>query len=340
MVLEGDQMNRKPQGWKNESARHSLASRGVKTSGFQSRTRILPIYRFRDVKYYRDDRLREFRNVDNPHDVIPFDCYEGRVLQMKTSGRQDITERVNIHGMDVSRWRCPRCHRGLRGGDTCSIHGRIPGGEGVDIIKSPRAQDYAIYYRVTNELSKQRSLSVKQLAKRIGIDELILIEHLDKIDPYDGRTYRESYMEDFDLKSSGRMIERRDQPYDFDYDFDYDFKEEWEREHHTARGDPIVIDIKGRGSFDGDLRISLEGAEELLPLLQSRGVAMQAISAFNSSSGTQKIEGRIKGVDVDVKVTHPGEDLYHVEGDMGYHIDRTFTRKELKGFYSKVKELM
>ena len=107
-----------------------------------------------------------------------------------------------------------------------------------------------------------------------------------------------------------------------------------------SSGNPIVLDISGRGSFDGDLRISLEGAEELAPLLMSRGVAMQALSAFNSTSGTQKIDGRIKGVDVDLKITHPGENLYHVEGDMYYHIDRTFTRKELKGFYGKVKRLM
>lgn len=128
--------------------------------------------------------------------------------------------------------------------------------------------------------------------------------------------------------------------YDYDHDYDYDFKEEWEREQRKAQGDPIVLDISGRGSFDGDLRISLEGVEELAPLLKSRGVRMQALSAFNSTSGTQKIEGRIEGVDVDLKITHPGEDLYHVEGDMYYHIDRTFTRKELKGFYGKVKRLM
>jgi len=107
-----------------------------------------------------------------------------------------------------------------------------------------------------------------------------------------------------------------------------------------SSGRPITLGISGRGSFDGDLKITLEGAEELAPLLQSRGVAMQAWSAFKSNSGTQKINGRIKGVDVDLKVTQPGKDLYHVEGDMFYHIDRTFTKEELTGFYEKVKRLM
>lgn len=107
-----------------------------------------------------------------------------------------------------------------------------------------------------------------------------------------------------------------------------------------AGGDPIVLGIKGRGSFDGDVKITLEGADELLPLLQSRGVRTQALKAFNSSSGTQTIEGSIEGVEVNLTVTHPGENLYHVEGDLYYHIDRTFTRKELMGFYDKAKRLM
>ena len=228
---------------------------------------------------------------------------------IRTTDRSRVKSsvRVDIHGMNVSRWRCPECYRGLKDGTTCPVHGRTFRGEAVDILKDPRAQDYAIYYRAKRELSENPNLSIGQLAKGIGINELIFREHMEHIDLYDDRTYRESYLKDFGFRASGR---------------------------------PIVLGIKGQGSFDGEVEISLEGAEELLPLLQSRGVRMQALSAFNSTSGTQRIEGRIKGVDVDLKVTHPGKDLYHVEGDMYYHIDRTFTRKELKGFYNKVKELM
>jgi len=33
---------------------------------------VLPKVEIRGKPYYRDDRLREFRAVDNPHDRIPF----------------------------------------------------------------------------------------------------------------------------------------------------------------------------------------------------------------------------------------------------------------------------
>jgi hypothetical protein len=106
-----------------------------------------------------------------------------------------------------------------------------------------------------------------------------------------------------------------------------------------SSGHPIVLGISGRGSFDGDLEISLEGAEELMPLLRSRGIASQALSAFNSTSGTQRISGSIRGAKVDLTVTHPGPDRYHVKGDLGYHVDRTFTKQELIDFYNKAKEM-
>ncbi len=32
----------------------------------------LPIVRIGRKRYYRDDRLRKYRNVNNPHDRIPF----------------------------------------------------------------------------------------------------------------------------------------------------------------------------------------------------------------------------------------------------------------------------
>jgi hypothetical protein len=35
--------------------------------------RMLPVEEIAGRLYYRDNRLREYRNVDNPHDRIPFD---------------------------------------------------------------------------------------------------------------------------------------------------------------------------------------------------------------------------------------------------------------------------
>jgi hypothetical protein len=42
---------------------------------YQHGVRMLPVERIADALYFRDDRLEEFRNVDNPHDVITFDQY-------------------------------------------------------------------------------------------------------------------------------------------------------------------------------------------------------------------------------------------------------------------------
>lgn len=105
-----------------------------------------------------------------------------------------------------------------------------------------------------------------------------------------------------------------------------------------SRGEPIVLGIKGHGSIDGDVKISLEGADELLPLLKSRGVALQAIDAFQSTSGTQKIQGTLNNnASVDLTVTHPGPDQYHVVGDLGYRVDKTFTKQQILDLYNKIK---
>lgn len=185
-------------GWHGEPQRHSLASRGVKTSGLRSNARILPIYRFRGRKYYRDDRLREFRNTDDPHDMIPFDCYEGRVLQMKASGRQNLKERVQIHGMSMSRWRCPECHRGLRDG-RCTFHGTVR--DPVDVLESPRAQEIAIDARIWNVLKENPNITIPGLARKIGMDEMSMHAFLGRTsDEADETTYLDDYRRAYSLK--------------------------------------------------------------------------------------------------------------------------------------------
>jgi len=39
--------------------------------------RQLPIIDYKGKKYFRDDRLRQIRNVDNPHDYVDFEEMSG-----------------------------------------------------------------------------------------------------------------------------------------------------------------------------------------------------------------------------------------------------------------------
>jgi len=45
----------------------------------------LPVVKIEGKKYYRDDRLEEFRAVDNPHDRIPFSVwgFKPNIVEMK-----------------------------------------------------------------------------------------------------------------------------------------------------------------------------------------------------------------------------------------------------------------
>lgn len=91
-------MKRKPEGWRNEPTRHSLARHGIRTReghGYGSRgVRQLPITDRLGKDYYVDERLKQLRNVDNPHDVVPLEWYDNR----------EIRETVNsalTHGMGM-----------------------------------------------------------------------------------------------------------------------------------------------------------------------------------------------------------------------------------------------
>lgn len=39
--------------------------------------RQLPIVEMKGKKYFRDDRLQQFRNVENPHDFVDFEDVGG-----------------------------------------------------------------------------------------------------------------------------------------------------------------------------------------------------------------------------------------------------------------------
>ena len=71
-------------GWHQESARHSLASHGIKTGrkGCRSRgIRQLSVTEIGGKDYYVDERLKQLRNVNDPHDIIPLEKYDNKEMR-------------------------------------------------------------------------------------------------------------------------------------------------------------------------------------------------------------------------------------------------------------------
>lgn len=78
-------MKRKPEGWRNEPTRHSLARHGIRTREghrYGSRgVRQLSVTEIGGKDYYVDERLKQLRNVDNPHDIIPLEKYDNKEMR-------------------------------------------------------------------------------------------------------------------------------------------------------------------------------------------------------------------------------------------------------------------
>jgi len=131
-------------------------------------------------------------------------------------GVHDLNQRVKIHGMDVSRWRCPECYRGLKDGG-CLLHGKIWSRPPVDILKDKYAQEVAIDIRIWEILKDNPGITIPRLAKKIGMDEPTLREFLNRIsDKVDGTTYLDDYQRAYSLRSKGnRMEQDKDDYYDY-----------------------------------------------------------------------------------------------------------------------------
>lgn len=131
----------------------------------------------------------------------------------RVKGVQDPNQRVKIHGMKMSRWRCPECYRGLRDG-VCMMHGRV--GSQVDIINNPRAQETAFDIRIWQVLKDNPGITIPHLAKKIGMDEPTLKEFLNRIsDKVDGNTYLDDYRRAYPLRSRGDQMGPNNNDYDY-----------------------------------------------------------------------------------------------------------------------------
>ena len=91
-------MTRKPVGWRNEPTRHSMARRGIGTTGdcdYRGMgVRQLPTTERLGKDYYVDERLNQLRNVNDPHDIIPLKWYDNRMIR-------ETVNNALIHGMGM-----------------------------------------------------------------------------------------------------------------------------------------------------------------------------------------------------------------------------------------------
>ena len=78
-------MRERPVGWRREPDRHSLARRGIRTRGgygYRSRgVRQLSVTEIGGKDYYVDERLKQLRNVNDPHDIIPLEKYDNKEMR-------------------------------------------------------------------------------------------------------------------------------------------------------------------------------------------------------------------------------------------------------------------
>lgn len=85
----------------------------------------LPIVKIGDKSYYDDKRLREYRNIDNPHDRIDYDntviCPHCKTvltyLNFRDEGRYSIANKSEFEGLyDIERiFSCPKCYEEIEG---------------------------------------------------------------------------------------------------------------------------------------------------------------------------------------------------------------------------------
>ena len=46
--------------------------------------RVLPVVQYGQIRYFADLRLRQFRDIENPHNYVDFDSEQGRLICRQT----------------------------------------------------------------------------------------------------------------------------------------------------------------------------------------------------------------------------------------------------------------
>lgn len=157
-------------------------------------------------------KARPKRVVRNPEEYN--DKFVPTKEEARTFAPSKDREYVEYHGMQVGRWRCPECHRGVDAVGFCEIHGTmyIEGEQTpLDVLKDAPAWDTALSIRLHQYLQEHKGATNCDVIEHVGIDAKALCDHLDRLYYADDDiTYRKEYVDLYGLVEGSCPCEPED----------------------------------------------------------------------------------------------------------------------------------
>ena len=132
--------------------------------------------------------------------------------------KHDFEETVDVCGMSKRRWRCPECHRGLKGEEGCCVvHGCVYDprwklrDKPVDILKLPESlQEGTLENDIFGYIyeNKGKRITLNKMEKELGVTKECALRHMKSLSDDGERTNEELYEGEYNVDITNGLEEK------------------------------------------------------------------------------------------------------------------------------------